>query len=46
MQRAGGRALPASEFLPGHPFVGGEVIASCPMPALVSATPFPRPGRA
>ena len=46
LQRAGGRMLPAAEFLPGHPFVPGERIASQPMPPLVSVAPFPRPGRA
>lgn len=46
LQRPGGRMLSAEEFLPGHPFIPGELIASQPMPQLVSVAPFPRAGRA
>lgn len=46
LQRPGGRMLSAEEFLPGHPFIPGELIASQPMPPLVSVAPFPRAGRA
>ncbi len=46
LQRAGGRMLPASEFLSGHPFAPGEILPSRPMPPLVSTAPFPRPPRA
>ena len=43
LQRPGGRMLPAAEFLSGHLLPPGGVLASVPMPPLVSATPFPRP---
>lgn len=46
LQRAGGRMLPAGEFLQGHAIGQGELLESRPMPALVSKSPFPRPGRA
>ena len=41
LQRPGGRMLAASEFLRGFPVVAGAVVASHPMPALLSPTPFP-----
>jgi len=37
LQRPGGRMLPAGEFLRGFPIAAGEVLASRPMPVLVSA---------
>jgi methionyl-tRNA formyltransferase len=40
LQRPGGRMLPTAEFLRGFPVPVGMVIASRPMPPLVSATPF------
>lgn len=45
MQRPGGRMLEAAEFLRGFPIAPGTLLPSGPMPALVSTTPFPRPGR-
>lgn len=40
LQRAGGRMLPAAEFLRGAPVPPGTRIASAPMPALVASRPF------
>lgn len=45
LQRAGGRMLPAADFLRGFPIPPGTTLASVPMPQLVSRTPFPRPRR-
>jgi methionyl-tRNA formyltransferase len=42
LQRPGGRMLAAPEFLRGFPVPIGSLIASRPMPELVSATPFRR----
>jgi methionyl-tRNA formyltransferase len=42
LQRPGGRMLAASEFLRGFPVASGTLIASRPMPALASPTPFGR----
>ena len=42
MQRPGGRMLSAGEFLRGLPVHPGVIIPSCPMPNLVSDTPFRR----
>ena len=42
LQRAGGRMLAAPEFLRGFPIPAGTVIASLPMPPLVSPAPFRR----
>ena len=42
LQRPGGRLLSAADFLRGFPVPAGTVIASRPMPALVSNTPFRR----
>jgi len=42
LQRPGGRMLPALEFLRGFPVPAGTRLESHPMPALVSARPFPR----
>jgi methionyl-tRNA formyltransferase len=42
LQRPGGKMLEAAEFLRGFPVPAGTVIASRPMPALVSGTPFRR----
>jgi methionyl-tRNA formyltransferase len=42
MQRPGGRMLGAAEFLRGFPVVAGTVLASRPMPPLVSDSPFRR----
>jgi len=42
LQRAGGRMLPAEEFLRGFPVAPGTRLASLPMPPLVAAQPFPR----
>jgi methionyl-tRNA formyltransferase len=42
LQRSGGRMLGALEFLRGFPVPAGTVIASRPMPALWSPTPFRR----
>jgi len=42
LQRPGGRMLAAPEFVRGFPVPAGSVIASHPMPELVSATPFRR----
>jgi methionyl-tRNA formyltransferase len=42
LQRPGGRMLPALEFLRGFPVPAGTVVASRPMPALVSSSPFRR----
>ncbi len=42
LQRAGGRMLPAPEFLRGWPVAAGTRLPSQPMPPLVAATPFPR----
>lgn len=41
LQRAGGRMLSASEFLRGFTVPTGALIASRPMPALLSSSPFP-----
>jgi methionyl-tRNA formyltransferase len=43
LQRPGGKMLPAGDFLAGHPLPVGTILPSVAMPALVSATPFPRP---
>lgn len=43
LQRPGGKMLPATEFLRGFPVAPGTILPSQPMPALVAATPFPRP---
>lgn len=40
LQRAGGRMLPALEFLRGFPIAAGAVLSSRPMTPLVAATPF------
>jgi methionyl-tRNA formyltransferase len=40
LQRPGGRMLPAPEFLRGHPVPAGTLLASRPMPPLVSSQPF------
>jgi len=42
LQRPGGRMLAAPEFLRGFPVPAGTVIASRPMPALSSSSPFRR----
>ncbi len=42
LQRPGGRMLPADEFLRGFPIPVGTVLASRPMPSLVSPQPFRR----
>jgi methionyl-tRNA formyltransferase len=42
LQRPGGRMLAAPEFLRGFPVPPGTLIASRPMPALSSPTPFGR----
>jgi methionyl-tRNA formyltransferase len=42
LQRPGGRMLAAPEFLRGFPVPAGTLIASRPMPALVSPKPFGR----
>ncbi len=42
LQRAGGRMLPAAEFLRGFPLPSGTQIASMAMPALCGPSPFPR----
>ncbi len=42
LQRAGGRMLPALEFLRGSPVAAGTEVVSKPMPALVGREPFPR----
>lgn len=42
LQRPGGRMLDAPDFLRGLPIAAGTVLASQPMPELVSARPFPR----
>lgn len=42
LQRPGGRMLPAGEFLRGFPVPVGTIVASQPMPPLLSPTPFPR----
>jgi methionyl-tRNA formyltransferase len=41
LQRPGGRMLGAGEFLRGFPIPAGTLLASHPMPPLVSPTPFP-----
>lgn len=46
LQRPGGKMLPAAEFLAGYPLAVGEILPSQAMPALVSATPFPRAPKA
>jgi methionyl-tRNA formyltransferase len=43
LQRAGGKLLPAAEFLRGFPVAPGTILPSVPMPDLVAKTPFPRP---
>jgi len=40
LQRAGGRMLPATDFLRGFPMGSGARLASRPMPALVGPVPF------
>ena len=45
LQRAGGRMLPAADFLRGFPVPAGTVIASSPMPPLVASAPFRPPAR-
>lgn len=40
LQRPGGRLLPAAEFLRGHPIAAGTLLASRPMPELISPVPF------
>jgi methionyl-tRNA formyltransferase len=42
LQRPGGRLLAAADFLRGFPVPVGTVLASHPMPPLVSAAPFRR----
>jgi len=42
LQRPGGRLLAAADFLRGFPVPVGTMLASQPMPPLVSATPFRR----
>ncbi len=42
LQRPGGKLLSAADFLRGFPVPAGTVIASRPMPPLVSTTPFRR----
>jgi methionyl-tRNA formyltransferase len=42
LQRPGGRMLRAPEFLRGFPVASGKVLASGPMPALLSGSPFGR----
>ena len=42
LQRAGGRMLPAAQFLPGFPVAAGTPLALTPMPPLVGRGPFPR----
>jgi methionyl-tRNA formyltransferase len=42
LQRAGGKMLPAPEFVRGFPIKPGTVITSNPMPEIVSKRPFPR----
>jgi methionyl-tRNA formyltransferase len=42
LQRAGGRMLPATEFLRGFPVAVGTEVISHPMPSLVAREPFPR----
>ena len=42
LQRPGGKMLSAAEFLRGFPVPAGTVIASRPMPPLVSTVPFRR----
>ena len=42
LQRAGGRMLPAAQFLPGFPVTTGTPLASTPMPPLVGRGSFPR----
>lgn len=42
LQRPGGRMLPAPEFLRGFPVASGKVLASKPMPALLSGVAFRR----
>lgn len=41
LQKAGGRMLPAPEFLRGTPIGPGTVLPSLPLAPLVSAEPFP-----
>jgi hypothetical protein len=41
LQRAGGRMLPAGEFVRGCPLPIGTVLISRPMRPLVSDRPFP-----
>lgn len=43
LQRAGGRMLPAAEFLRGFPVAAGTRLPSQPMPLLVARKPFLRP---
>jgi methionyl-tRNA formyltransferase len=43
LQRAGGRMLPAAEFLRGSPIPVGTLLPSASPAPLVSPTPFPRP---
>jgi methionyl-tRNA formyltransferase len=42
LQRAGGKMLPAPEFLRGFPVAAGTLVPLAPMPTLVSREPFPR----
>jgi methionyl-tRNA formyltransferase len=42
LQRAGGRMLPAVEFLRGSPVAAGTLLPSQSMPPLVAREPFPR----
>jgi methionyl-tRNA formyltransferase len=42
LQRPGGRMLGAPEFLRGFPIAAGTMLASRPMAALSSTSPFPR----
>ena len=41
LQKPGGKMLPAPEFLRGSPVATGTVLASSPLPPLVSSSPFP-----
>jgi methionyl-tRNA formyltransferase len=41
LQKAGGKMLPAVEFLRGSPIPVGTVLPSLPLTSLVAATPFP-----
>lgn len=40
LQRAGGKMIPAADFLRGVPIAPGTVLPSRPMPSLVAPTPF------